>query len=471
MPGVSSCGSCGSLASLCPERACQAWNRSFVRWCRRCGRDLRSSSEIWDQLRTSLDSGGPTAIGKAEVVADLSDLDGPTKSRSNRVAVSAVQGFLALHQAGGFVALVRPFSRSEQGRAFDLREPEGPTTSVPAHDPTILPGGRFLLLADRREVSVIDLWDTEISVQATTGLARKRLRPDGPIACGPIPLGESRIGLILGSSAPFSWQVWDLNESEASPAAARSSIRMPKISGEFCEASLVAGKTLTFATPEGHWAWRLQDAEDGEVDAIRKTWPGSDDGESAQVEIAGQVKNPRAFVNPSQVFRATTPEAPFYWHFRTTDGRARSYRVKPSDLSTDDCSGHDGMSPVGLAVRLDQNRPSMIFDKSDMLYEEGDIAGQLAPCQVSLPGEGRAGLQLVGTLIVTIGNARGSLGSRPIEIQSLWGGRPPIRTEDITGLASDPFLWSGHMFTVERPDRHRLILVRRALKAPIEESQ
>jgi hypothetical protein len=406
--------------------------------------------------------GGPTAIGPPEIVAELSDLDGPTKSRSHRVAISAVQGFLALHQAGGFVALIRPFSQSRKGLDFSVREPEYPSAASPAYAPAILPGGRLLLLADRRGVSVIDLWDTAISAASPTGQGPRRFAPPGPIAWAPIALSESKIGLVLGATAPYSWLVWDLAERDPSPAAARSGMKPLKITGSPCETALVVGKTLAFATPDGHWAWKLSDAEAGRVELIRQTWP------AGGVAIDRRAENPEAFANPSQIFLANTPGGPFYWHFRTNDGRARSYRVNPADLTTDDRFDHDGISPVGLAVRPGQRRASMIFDKSDMLFEERDIRGKLAPCQVSLPGEGRAGLQLVGTLIVTIGNGRGGSRSRPIEIQSLWGGRSPIRTEDIPGLSSDPFVWSGHMFTAERPGDDRLTLVRRALIAPSE---
>jgi hypothetical protein len=459
---VASCASCGSLASRCPEKACQSWNRSFVRFCRRCGQDLRGSSGVWDELRTANPAGGPTAIGPPEVVADLSDLDGPPNSRSHRVAISAVQGFLAVHQAGGFVALVRPFSATEGGLAYSFREPETSPAALPAYAPSILPGGRLLLLADRRGVSVIDLWDTDISAAARTGRGPNRFTPPGPIAWEPIALGESKVGLVLGTPNSYSWLVWEPGKSAPAMKPFKD-----KITGGLCEAALVAGKTLAFATPDGHWAWRIEDAEARRVDEIRETWKAGAEGVDASVEIDSRADKPENFAIPSQVFLSSTPGGPFYWHFRTTDGRARSYRLA-ADLSTDDRFEFEGTSPVGVAVRPGQKRPSMIFEQNNRLFEERDIKGRLSPCQVSLPGEGRAGLQLVGTLIVTIGNRRGGSRSRPIEVQSLWEGRAPIRTEDIPGLSSDPFVWSGHMFTVERPGDDKLTLVRRALIAPSE---
>ena len=388
---VGSCRACGSLAMRCPERACRSWNRAFVRWCRHCGRDLRGSSDVWEGLRTANPPEGPTAIGPAEIVAELSELDGPTKSRRHRVAIAAVEGFLALHQAGGFVALIRPFSRSGKGLAFNLREPESPSAAGAAYAPTILPGGRYLLLADRRCASVIDLWDTAISAAAPSGRGPRRLSPPSPIARAPIALSESKVGLVVGASAPYSWLVWDLAERDPTPSAAKVGMRpIPSIRGGPCEAELVDGKTLTFATPEGHWAWRIQDAAAGRVEAIRETWRPEDGAGAVGIRAAidRRAENPEAFANPSQAFLANASGGPFYWHFRTTDGRARSYRVSPSDLTTDDRSDFDGISPVGLAVRPGKRRPSMIFDKNDMLFEESDIRGKLAPCQVSLPGEG-----------------------------------------------------------------------------------
>jgi hypothetical protein len=240
------------------------------------------------------------------------------------------------------------------------------------------------------------------------------------------------------------------------------------IVGRPCEAALVAGTTLVLATPEGHWAWKVEDALAGRVEAIRRTWRAADAGAEVRAAIDRRAENQEAFANPGQVFLEGAPGEPFYWHFRTDDGRARSYRVNPADLAVDDRFEYDGLAPVGLAVRPGQDRPSLIFERSDELFEERVIRGRLAPCQVTLPGEGRAGLQLVATLIVTIGNARGDARARQIEIQSLWGGRPPIRVDEVPGLASDPFVWSGHVFTVERPGENRLTLVRRALKSAIE---
>lgn len=465
---VASCTSCGSMASRCPERVCGAWNRAFVRWCRRCGRDLRDAVDVWETLRTAGPVGGPTGIGPAEVVADLSNLDGPTTLRSHRVAIAAVQGFLALHQAGGFVALIPPFSRSEIEVSYGFREPETRTKPAPAFNPVIMPGGRFLLLADRRGAAIVDLWETGISAASPTGVGPRRLTLPKPVAARPIPLTETRVGLMLGETAPYSWMIWDHTAPEPSPAVANASLRPMPILGGPCETTLVGKESLAFATHEGHWAWRLEDASAGKVETIKPTWTAGSETEALRVSIGRQVEYPEGFTSPGQVFLWDEPGGPFTWLFRTLDGRARSYRVNASTLDIDDRYDYEEITPVGLAVRPNQTRPSIIFDKNDMLQEERDLRGKPIPCQVSLPGEGKAGLQLVGTLVVTVRNSRTGGGSRSIQIQSLWGGRTAISTEEITGLASDPFVWSGHLFTVERSGNDRLTLVRRALIAPTE---
>lgn len=116
--GVYLCEQCGRLSHRCVHTNCRSLCRPFSRFCRQCGRTQSEENESPGEVRWSafLQFDRPWRFPNSEsipdepqTVLDLQQIEGYL-SPQGLLAFTWIDGMLALHQAGGFAAIVHPFA-------------------------------------------------------------------------------------------------------------------------------------------------------------------------------------------------------------------------------------------------------------------------------------------------------------------------------------------------------------------------
>ncbi len=312
--GVYRCRQCGRLVAQCVSAECLALNRPFARYCRQCRRfqgthsSLSPGRERWDAFahfddhwRFSTANSQPAA----DLVADLQEQVHGYITSERLMAFALIDGVLAIHQSGGFVALAHPFGEKAEGRApqavfWSVPESDwirNSATTVAPYRPVATADRRYLLFSSARGCLAVDLFSmpgwsaredaTSFTVMGDAELQERRL------AAAPVPLdalpaaGEpptiNRCGMLVveseASNPEYRWQVWNVTDRrhESRPVV---DVALP-IRGVPAQVLIADQTAIVFATPDGHWWWMWADALRGNTQALHRSWPPKDmvDGE------------------------------------------------------------------------------------------------------------------------------------------------------------------------------------------------
>ncbi len=485
---VFKCGACQRLALQCRRPGCGVLGRPFMAYCRSCRCEfLRQDvselpAHLWERAGRLGHSADAIDIGGPEDVASFLP-SGSARGYEAVVAASFVRGTIAIHQTGGFLALVHPFrSASDGAKHKSIIWSDDELVQTPANvrpfQPCTMPGDRHILFSDSHAVYGVHLW----SLRGWSGSNERRYMPlvdcsaesSPKITAAPIPLSETEFGLLLRIDGAYRWGVFDLapmREGTPLPDVLRRSVACP-IEGQPCHAQLVADRFLAFATPKGHWVWKMGDAQSGQLDAMRRTWKRQDQS----LIMNSHDENARSFHFEKQyIFHRTREPGLVTWYFQVQGLPAR--RFEYYDLRVDTLErgrqgvlgdADDFVSLGALENPDDARMPQyMLFMRGGRLLidNRGTLQGYRNRNLINVVAHA-AGLTFSDPLVATI--VRGATGgARQLNIYSVVGGGP--RHVDVGKLVSNPLLWSRWLFTVEGMEGHGVVVRRRTL-CPAEAS-
>jgi hypothetical protein len=486
------CTRCGRLSIKCEISRCGAVNRPFTLFCRRCRDSVLvhdckgTGDELWEAAaRLNVDA-LPTTSQAAETVCNLSLLAG-VQSRKSLLTMQFIDGLLAIHQAGCCVALVHPFSQcdgnGDADRTIAYAKPEEDRFRYRAeqcrpYPPLRLGNHRHILFSHPAAVYAVDVWSLPgwaSDVEPTRFHTLVDCGGDGSarLACSPVAWGDSKFGLIsytndASGQARCYWAAFDVGEQSTQPPIENLLQRSVAIgvTGWPCRAETVGNSVVVIATPEGHWAWRLDDASAGRVDRMRRTWPTAaaagklvmnrhdeDDHEFHALRHClfyhsnGDGREPRRYTH----------------YYQRSQGAAdvlECYGVDCESLEAERPTLLDsarGVMPLGPYRESDEGPRRMLFADNDYLWFEDGLRLERLPRQ-----------QLAGA----VANAAG-VAFRDPTLALVQGGNLHVRslaTRDETcpialpEIAAEPLLWSRWVFTIERNPDDSLLLRRRELQ-------
>ena len=465
---VQLCSVCGIVQIACRERDCGALNRSFIGFCRRCGKELPAASPrsgeptAWYQFRQSRANEIPTGISEPKLLAEIPvpTERGPYPAR---IMLAMFEGLIAVHDPGNFRGLCRPFSDNPDDGWVWNNEESNDVSDVPlrAFAPVILEDRRHIVFSTPKYVSVLDLWScSELSAcgsevrEVHLDLAARRAE----LLTSPIPLGGGMFGLLIDARGP-RWIVWNTSAGDRDLYWVDEALQENalKISGRRCHAVALEGLVLTFSTSDGHWVWKREDAASGKLGSIRNTW-GAD-----QSEYRIPVPNDeRDYTPPAQAFSTRnlqkgSKNPRFEWYFRAVSETQRdvpkvlSYEVFLEDLKRSD--------PEVFSER--DSKPWTFLD--GQLLCEGDHATLF---QQARPGdsrtkqytgvvvEGMVSFVIQGHLLIMQGTRRsetgapGEVAQRFLRVCSLTDDTRPV-DKNLGLVRSEPLSWSRWIFTAE----------------------
>ena len=319
--GVYLCRDCGRLVFKCVASDCQkALNRPFSRFCRHCGKTQYPSNGItgsnrWEEVQrfdfdwsfTAAASEGLSQL-HGDVLPieqhDLCHLDEVKGFRPPKVLIELafIDGLLAIHQGGGFFALVHPFrdgtentdlkpvlwSQSEQElcklpNAYDddsnVFRPFAPIATadrqfaifstpyaVYAVQPGTLPGWNY-----QAETKSSLVWSTnslsEQRLAATPVLMNNPRVESSNEPAAEVERVQNQLGLLLFNPKTqlYSWLVTGLRSSQSKLDEAATTERQQEpiplpIIGNPVQILSFQDQFLVFATSVGHSIWSTHDA-------------------------------------------------------------------------------------------------------------------------------------------------------------------------------------------------------------------
>src|SRR3954465_1461484 len=108
------CNHCQRLSIQCEKPTCGALNRPYILYCRRCRDSMLDDKwqgtcdQLWSRAARIAEQGLGSKVGPAETIIDLSKLR-DYKRPATQIAIRFLHGLLAVHQSGGYLALLHPF--------------------------------------------------------------------------------------------------------------------------------------------------------------------------------------------------------------------------------------------------------------------------------------------------------------------------------------------------------------------------
>jgi hypothetical protein len=413
-----------------------------------------------------------------ERVVELSQFWSYRTPRS-KLTMQLLDGLLAVHQAGSFVAILHPF-QSLQGHDSGARGPlleREDRVEAPADACSFLPQK----MSDHRHFlfsSPYALYAVDVSSLRDFSSSREReqwhLLVDSSdekspkLACRPLPLDEARLALISQrNDGQYLWCVLDLREQvQRRPLRDLSDVSVPiPLMGAKCHVENILGQCLAFATTEGHWVWRHADAANCKIDALHRTI-GGDPGHQQLLpnrhdERGYEFHFLRHFVQAEA--RASRPSR-FEWYYTQADVPIHQlwcYRVDCQTLDTtnpcclDDYHGVVPLGPCGEFQRV-------LFCGNRRLFFEQGLQLRPVPEHGQIEDiERAAGAVFCDPVLVVIEPASGKEWS--LTIRSIH--RPNQRLAlNLPPIMADPLVWSRWLFTIERGDGGTLVLNRRDLQ-------
>lgn len=504
--GVYCCARCSRLSMMCSEPSalsadgsapCAALNRPFSRFCRRCGSPLwsrrrgRTIAERWrlasrfdDAYRLSAQSPADEpalAFGPPVNVIQLQDLDG---ARPPQVLLEwrFVDGVLAIHQGGGFMAVVNPFAGDDQGsslgrpiwtqpeeRHVELRDAAYEAQVFRPYPPAVTGDRRYLLFSTPYAAFALDLCSLPGWTAGSRGADFRTLvdctsQPDFRLAAAPVPLSQDphQVGLLLygQTRGEYFWRVLDLARGPARPSPLNSETLVPlKMRGWPCQSVTVEGRVIALSTDRGHWVWRLSDAAAGKADAMVRTWPA---GESTgTLFLDYHVGDRKRFWRARQRVCWENPlggRDGFEWYYQVSPdgirgGQLEYYFVPLSTLEAKlptRAETHREATPIGPWRSPDSgNMMEMLFLDGGTLYRSAGGVAQLGFLGLLMDPDEILSLWLDDPLLVVLSVDKVRSGCQQITVFSLRDQQQRIH-EGGMRLAADPLVWSRWLFTCRR---------------------
>lgn len=468
------CAACHRLARICQTHQCGALNRPLSSYCRHCGAALARRrgqplvDDLWREAGRFAEGDALQTPGASTLLVELSRLEGYQRSAAT-IEMSFCDGLLAVHQSGGFLALVHPLgdAASETAKVWSLPEPQGEEGRRP-YPPLRVAPGRFLVFAAPHAAYSIDAWGLPGWCAAPTSawrtLADCRQRAGYELAAQGVPLPGNRLGLLfVDSDRRYSWGVVDLEDPQSRVDFSR--LTSLDLDGGPLQWRLAAGRALLLTTPSGQWAWKLEDAASQNTSALLQTWPRGD--RSGSLILDAQVQDPREWAWSRQAiselsFEGAAADAVVCYFQRQVEHEkiAECYRLDLANWQADlprPLRNGRGSAPLGLRIAKDGRRQMAFLRGNTLLYEQ--TLGELQPVPGTLAGGGQInGVIFADPLLMCIVAGAATESVRLFPVQDPNHG---ISIDDLQ-LTSDPVLWSHWLFTCER-DKDQVSLVRRNL--------
>jgi hypothetical protein len=505
--GVYLCPGCERLSVACGAAGCTALNRPMSHFCRICGRDLFSRTkgpEIAQRWRDAAQFDypwrlAPEGLGPPALVAELNHAPG---YRPPHVLLewTLLDGVLAIHQGGGFLAVTHPFAEAEEdasspGLLWSQAEENYltlPDIAYEADDfrpfpPTPTPDHRYLLFSTPYAVFALDLcslpgWTVSSRSHDFRLLFQCLDRPEVRLAAAPIPLSTNppQVGLLLYDAAreKYLWTLLNVAAPENRTPAEVATV-LP-LEGAPCQHRIAAGQAIAFSTDRGHWVWRIEDALESDPKPMRRTWPGPHGGGTLvldqHVERRGYLTWSRQHLEASRRTRdSREPSGAFEWCYQVIDDQTRRRRFQSYQVSLPGLEATFPTNPAKFAAAiplgqrwLDSLAETWFLgaEEDGQLYRRGPGVKELSPTRIlTVDSNEIDGLQLADPLLTIV--SRDSAGApQRISIYTLEDPRIPM-TLEVLKLRADPLVWSNWLFTCET-DGGELRIFRREIQ--IEES-
>jgi len=491
---------CSDPAALSGEgsRPCTALNRPYSHHCRRCGAPLlsrrraRTIAERWrkagqfdeaDRLSSAPADRPGSALGETACVTQLQDLEG---ARPPRVLLEwkFVDGVLAVHQGGGFMALVNPFGNLTDDGHPQLpiwtqpEEPHVEVRDVPyeaqlfrPYPPSATSDRRYLFFSTPYAAFALDLcslpgWaagnrnaDFRTLVDCTPGL-------DPRIAAAPIPLAQDpyRVGVLLYHAGrdEYRWLVRDVaGGSVARPQPGDGEGVVLPMHGSPCQYALVGDRVIALSTNREHWLWRFSDALAGKADSMVCTWLAGDSGGTVCLDYHVQDRRRFSWARQNVCFNDPLLASDgFEWYYQSSPdgiqaGQLEYYYVPLGTLSAQlptRATIHSGALPLGPW------RPPGAGGMLEMLFLDAAGGGELYRCpggvaplnflDILMDFNKIVGLWLCDPLLTVLANDSTHEHCWEITILSLQERQQRIRAGQLR-LRADPLVWARWLFTCQ----------------------
>ena len=513
------CPVCRRLSIECENKGCGCLNRPYMLFCRRCQDDMLdrgwtgTSEELWQQAsRASLetdatgeeaDEAGERgslrirsvgAAGPPETVFVLSELHAYERHPS-MLAMSFIKGLLAIHQAGGALALVHPFSGAPNPPGteatphtvlFEAKDPTKYRRTCRPFAPQEMSDHRHIVFATASSVYAVNVWSLR-----DWACREERPRHFQVVDCcetgapqlttAPIPLGGSVLGLISSAGGgEYLWTTLDLKQVADNGRIenlAAVSRRLP-VGGDSCQAELVGKNHVAIYSPQGHWVWRVGDAQASDCSKLKQTLdPGTrrllmhrHDGDPNEFRSLRHFR----FL-PKSAHRAATA---FTWYYKHEDRPYDPLWCYDVDLqtlkSTRSTPLDDRIGTVPLGDHQDSGGlRRVVFCRGKKLCVDKGLRLEDLPEQGQIEDvEQESGFVFADPLLGTLGANHSAHAPSPwqLTVRSINHANWHL-TVDLPKLLSDPLIWSRWLFTVELgQDRQSMLLNRRDLFASLFET-
>ena len=452
-----------------------ALNRPFSRFCRHCRNGIGTETTSLRSVIGWSGSGNPGVIATAPadgvLLADLSRIDGDKNSLPKSIVqLRFIDGILAVHRPGGFLAVVHPFpsaATTPENRAVIWSESE--QLKCPpqgrAFAPFKLPDDRYLIFSTSRAIYRLDPWTLDgwsfnPQRESSRVLLECPTKQDGVvIAAAPVPLAGSKLGVLLSNRAnEYRWITLDSNAGGSPELSSFTGVDI-RISGAPCSVEMIPGEAVAFATPAGHWIWRMSDALESRATAIIPTIDDAKGREPLVPDAQVRSGNELFFGKQRILIGSAGQRRWMTWYYqRTRDHHSilEKYSVALPDLQVEPPCLVDNLHElVPLGISSDNNR--MLLLREDRVCRE--IANGFKDLGPAEKVQNLAGLQCENSVIVSV--MRNESGES-IAVRSLDDLDQTVKFKKVERQFADPLQWSRFLFTIEL-SQNRLTLRRRDL--------
>ena len=431
------------------------------------------------------------------------------------IECSFLDGLLAVHQGGGTLALLHPFRDlanekvdewqiSEQDilhrNSCDLPNAKYHGAWFRPFKPVCTSDRRYAIFSVPYAVYAVDMgslpsWQGIISTR-TAVVASWNENSKLRLAAQPVPLTDqdypqhhsskkglklksNRIGLILRDDKHFYWHVVDLDNSFKNEII-RDEIpglcKLP-ISGDSVQILDFQGTALILATPNGHWFWKFEDAQQKNVDQIVELGTADQDG---KIELDREVVGDRKYFSwkrqhihsISEELQGDSKRKNLKLCFSRNDGATIAAEIHRVSVDQPELSrnarpvSYDTTSiqyPIGSSESPEGLRELLfIADQNGTIYKPIDSG--LGALHAGTLRSGAMtdihGLQFNDPLLILVKSDYKKDHAHSIEMRSVWH---PLVTATVQGiyLKSDPLAWSNFLFTCESDEGDDRVFLRR----------
>ena len=421
----------------------------------------------------------------------LLDLESIPRLRPAKVLLewTFVDGLIALHQGGAFMAMVNSFPsdtateplwwRAEEERS-SMRDMAYTAEWFRPYPPTVTSDRRCLYFSTPYAVWMLDLcslpgWTVEGSAAVRfLNLLDSTDRLTWRIASPPVPLDESprQAGVVLFHTEEqrHYWTVIDVpsncdqRNSDASGEAAWQRIIPLPLEGTKCQCSAVGQQAIAFSTERGHWLWRWSDARALNTEAMLRTWQPRDGVHyvvlDQQVERRDDFtwRKQHIVLDPGEGANSGRAEG-FEWFYQSSeDGHSPSYfetyHVSLGDLNFHlpaRASHERAALPIGPSVNQDIGLPEMLClgaGRGGELYRHTGGSNLTTMILHTVDKNETNALRLVDPLLWILSRDEEHPEAKRLSLYTLRHTESRLRVPNLR-LAADPLIWSRWLFTCE----------------------